>query len=373
MKKYLSSVLVLAMSGGLAYGGGRIEAVQTAQANPQPQPDCGCDPGIPSDVLATVNGAKITREMVDYEIKVRIAELRKQVAEARSRELENQLRKRVMDAEAAKRGVTIDQLEQQVVSTLKEPTEAEARAYYDQNKANIQGEFSEWKPSIISYLRDQRRQELINKFAAGLTESYQVRVLVATAAPPKNDAERARVLATVTGKPITAGDLEDALRSVIYDAQEEIYTLRRGQLDARINSLLLEQEAKKRNLSADSLYEAEIAPLIKPVRETDARTFYEQNRDRIQGGYVQVRQQIVEYLEGQEQTNAATAFAGKLRTTANLKDNLIEPEAPYYNISIDDRPWKGNPNAQVVIIEFTDFQCPSCGRTQPVLEQLMNE
>jgi len=81
----------------------------------------------------------------------------------------------------------------------------------------------------------------------------------------------------------------------------------------------------------------------------------------------------VEYLEGQEQTNAATAFAGKLRTTANLKDNLIEPEAPYYNISIDDRPWKGNPNAQVVIIEFTDFQCPSCGRTQPVLEQLMNE
>src|SRR5262249_3448456 len=201
MKKYLSSVLVLAMSGGLAYGGGRIEAVQTAQANPQPQPDCGCDPGIPSDVLATVNGAKITREMVDYEIKVRIAELRKQVAEARSRELENQLRKRGMDAEAAKRGVTIDQLEQQVVSTLKDATAAEASACYDQNKANSHGEFSEWEPSIISYRKHERRQELINKCAAGLTESDQVRVVVAAAARPKDDAERVRVLATVPGKP----------------------------------------------------------------------------------------------------------------------------------------------------------------------------
>jgi protein-disulfide isomerase len=109
------------------------------------------------------------------------------------------------------------------------------------------------------------------------------------------------------------------------------------------------------------------------VREQDARQFYEENRERISGGYIQVRQQIVEYLEGQEQQRASAAFAEKLRSAAKIQNYLTEPEAPFYRIAIDDQPAKGNPNAPVTIVEFTDFQCPSCGRTQPILEQVVSE
>jgi len=35
------------------------------------------------------------------------------------------------------------------------------------------------------------------------------------------------------------------------------------------------------------------------------------------------------------------------------------------------RPEKGNPNANVVIVEFTDLQCPSCRRGSETVEQLM--
>src|SRR5262249_7485642 len=213
MKKYLSGLLVLALVPALA--GARTTTTQNTAASQQARPpsDCGCDPGSPADVLATVNGAKITRELVDAEVKDRIAELRNQIADARNRELENQLKRRLLNLEAAKRGITMDQLEQQIVATVKEPTDAEAQNYYVQNKANIQGEYSEWKPSIIAYIRDQRRQELMTRFALGLRASYQVKVLVTSVTPPKNDAERGRILATVMTKPITSGDIEDALRS----------------------------------------------------------------------------------------------------------------------------------------------------------------
>jgi len=44
-----------------------------------------------------------------------------------------------------------------------------------------------------------------------------------------------------------------------------------------------------------------------------------------------------------------------------------------YQISIDDDPVKGDPNAPVTIIEFSDFQCPFCSRfssqTLPLLEE----
>jgi len=46
---------------------------------------------------------------------------------------------------------------------------------------------------------------------------------------------------------------------------------------------------------------------------------------------------------------------------------------PIYEISIDDDPVKGDPNAPLTIIEFSDFQCPFCARfysqTLPLLEE----
>jgi len=46
---------------------------------------------------------------------------------------------------------------------------------------------------------------------------------------------------------------------------------------------------------------------------------------------------------------------------------------PIYEISIDDDPVKGDPNAPLTIIEFSDFQCPFCSRfysqTLPLLEE----
>ena len=50
------------------------------------------------------------------------------------------------------------------------------------------------------------------------------------------------------------------------------------------------------------------------------------------------------------------------------------PSAPQiFKISLDDDPMKGDPNAPITIVEFSDFQCPFCSRfftqTLPQLEE----
>lgn len=34
---------------------------------------------------------------------------------------------------------------------------------------------------------------------------------------------------------------------------------------------------------------------------------------------------------------------------------------------------KGNPEAEVVLVEYSDFQCPACGQAYPVLEEIIDE
>ena len=44
---------------------------------------------------------------------------------------------------------------------------------------------------------------------------------------------------------------------------------------------------------------------------------------------------------------------------------------PVQSISVDDDPARGDAKAPVTIVEFTDFQCPSCAAIQPVLEEVL--
>jgi protein-disulfide isomerase len=81
----------------------------------------------------------------------------------------------------------------------------------------------------------------------------------------------------------------------------------------------------------------------------------------------------MDYLKEQEYQNAAGAYADKLRKGAVIQVYLKEPDPPVVSITLDDQPMKGNPNAPVTIVEFTDFQCPMCGKTQPILEDVAKE
>jgi protein-disulfide isomerase len=40
------------------------------------------------------------------------------------------------------------------------------------------------------------------------------------------------------------------------------------------------------------------------------------------------------------------------------------------SVDLGDTPSKGPANAPIVIVEFADFECPACGATQPVLDEL---
>jgi protein-disulfide isomerase len=340
-----------------------------------PPADCHCEAQQPlPDVLAGVNGLKITGRDLSERVRARVTELQQQVVAARGRELNLQIDSMLLEAEARRRGVSATKvIEDEVVAKTAEPTEAEAQAFYKQNSARIRGEFKDAKEEIVSYLRYQRQQRLAAGLAERLRAAASVKILDDKVTPPATAAERARVFATVNGREITSADIEESLRPLVFNVQEQVYAARMQDLDLKINDALLEQEAQKRKITARALLDAEVTSKLTPVTEAEAQKFYEENKGRINGDFAQLKPHVVAYLEEQARQKATMAFALRLRQAASVRTFLAAPEPPVLKIATDDQPSKGDAAAPVTIVEFTDYQCPSCARQQPVIERLMAE
>jgi protein-disulfide isomerase len=372
MKRVLTLFMIAACVCANIYA--QIPAPQTQNQTPaKKDEDCGCEVKLPEGRAAIVNGVKVTIQEIDEPIKNKVQELQEQIIESRKQEVDTLINARLLDIEAKKRGVSAEKiLQTDVQSKVVEPTDADAQRFYDQNRAQLQGEFSEIKPQILAYLRAERMRVHAKRLADQLRATAQIKIL-ATATPPEKEADRARVLATLNGEPITSGDVEDALAPYIFTVQEQVYELRKQSLDGRVNDILLDQEAKKRSTTAQDLYRQEVGAKTKPPTDADAEKFYNENKEKLKGTYDELKVQILQYLQSKAYEKAENEFATALRKTATMETYLRPPEPPVVKIAIDDQPMKGNPNAPVTIVEFTDYQCPSCGRTQPILEEVIKE
>ncbi|MBT3985811.1 DsbA family protein [archaeon] len=51
----------------------------------------------------------------------------------------------------------------------------------------------------------------------------------------------------------------------------------------------------------------------------------------------------------------------------------IADEPTIVEVSVDDDPWTGGKNADVVIVEFSDFECSFCSRASTTIDQLLDE
>ena len=122
--------------------------------------DCACESQVLPETVAIVNGVKITSSDVKKSTGDQVSQLQRQVVEARRRELDLMINSRLLELEAKKRGIsTVKLLELEVLNKIKKPGQAEAQAFYDQNKTRIKAEFSEVVDDIINYLFEQQQEK----------------------------------------------------------------------------------------------------------------------------------------------------------------------------------------------------------------------
>ncbi|HSP63025.1 MAG TPA: thioredoxin domain-containing protein [Pyrinomonadaceae bacterium] len=347
-------------------------------ATNQPQPPADPAPA----TLAIVNDTSIT--MADLLDQINAAILNdsdpylrafyldpsKEIKEARQRALDARINSLLLAAEAKKRGTASDQLiEKEINAKITPPTEQEIQAAYEANRAQLGGASLESvRPELVNYLRNQRRQELY--------EAYLNRLRMTNAVAKRADVNAPNlapgtVLAAVNGDPIRVDMINERMKAYAYKLQMRIYAIQKGAVDRRINDLLLIAEANQRKIGPEEIVRAEVTDKLKPPTEADVANFYNENKARITGDLASARPAIASYLQQQQQEKLETALSERLRAGAKVQMLLPEPVAPVLNVSASNGPARGDANAAVTIIEFTDFQCSACGAMYPVMEDVL--
>jgi predicted DsbA family dithiol-disulfide isomerase len=176
------------------------------------------------------------------------------------------------------------------------------------------------------------------------------------------------VVATAKGLAITEADLDAALGSKLFSLETEAYNRKLQVLDDLIDTRLEAQEAVARKISVDELVKAEVSDKTPPVSDADVNATYERVKSRLPAGKTEaeLKSLIATEMRQRQEEARRREFHRELREKAGIRV-LLDP--PRLSVA-EGGPSKGPKDAPVTMIEFSDFQCPYCGRVAPILKRL---
>ena len=175
-------------------------------------------------------------------------------------------------------------------------------------------------------------------------------------------------LAILEGKAILESDIPVSPEQ--RKLEQQLYQLQSNALSTAISTKLLEAEAERRGVTVDELVAAEINPKMGVPTSTEIANLYNAQKDKINRPLKEVRDQVIEAIQRAKANVHLSDLVNKLREDSDLKILLDPPRLP---VDLENVRFTGPESAPVTVVEYSDFQCPFCRKTQPVLTELREQ
>jgi len=190
-----------------------------------------------------------------------------------------------------------------------------------------------------------------------------------SSAPPKSAAEKsAPPLATVDGQAITEDDINPYVQSQLRPLRDQEYQIKRKALDNLVNQRVLEAEAKKKGFTTDMLLQQEVDAKVVEPTDVELNAIYAVQKEQLNRPFEEVKPQLQQNLKKAKIQQARQEYSAHLREQAKVSI-LLSP--PRVQVGVDPARVRGNPKASVMIVEFSDYQCPYCGQVEATLKNVL--
>jgi protein-disulfide isomerase len=292
------------------------------------------------DVLATVNGQPIRFRDLSADTQKIVADVPARTAKFRSDLLAQMMNERALAAEAKAVNSTPGKLIAAEKAKVAAPSEADIQAVIAANQAALANVSpAEARKQVSAYLRSEPEQKALVAYFATLSTKYK-----ASVGKDINSSNLlgTDVVATVAGQTITDKEFEDYARLQLWNAKADVADLIADELNQTIFETLVKTEAKTLGIDSSELMAREIT--------NKQKDYTDEERLRLQD-------------------DLAKRLAAKYKVNVSFK----RPEPIVESISVGASPAQGPSNAPVTIVMFSDFQCPACSATEPILRKVMDQ
>jgi protein-disulfide isomerase len=183
-------------------------------------------------------------------------------------------------------------------------------------------------------------------------------------------------VAKVGGDVITEADLTTVTKSRLARLEsehaEQVHTMRSQALDELVEKRLIDDKAKKEGLTSEKLIEREVTSKLAEPPDSEIQKLYDQAKasGRQLPPIDQVKPDIVKYLKERSSAEVKKGFIDKLKAEAKVELMLPPLLLPKVEVAAEG-PAQGDAKAPITIVEFSDYQCPFCGRAEESVKKVL--
>ena len=180
------------------------------------------------------------------------------------------------------------------------------------------------------------------------------------------------IVLVLDGRNVTQAELhahmqEQFLDELLRQSESELFTIREQAARDLVRRYVIDAAATERGTTAEALFD-EIAAPAAPATLEDVTSWYAENQERLRGAPLQdVAERIKELLDNEARYTAWGDFVGP-RLEALEWELLIDPPRAELTATSLIR---GNPEAPITLMSFSDYQCPYCIRSELVLNEVL--
>lgn len=185
-------------------------------------------------------------------------------------------------------------------------------------------------------------------------------------------------LVIVNGQTFTTADLEPALRQELETLEDKIAEARQNVLDAQINTLLLEAEAKKRGIDKQRLYQLEVSGRVRAPTSAEIQKFIDDNRQEFAGSDpASATQLAAAYLREEAEGKLADELVQRLRKThpvgivTDINSPTVNPDTVIATIA--GQPLKASSLLERLKPIIYNMRLQAYEVTKAKVDQLMND
>ena len=217
--------------------------------------------------------------------------------------------------------------------------------------------------------RGQPRR-LIEKTMARTAAVAAVAICGAGCSGPVEGVDEAGTVGRVGTHSFTLKQVDARAQRDELKTYQALFEARQRALNALIDEQLLADQARGEAIAPDSLMAREVSARAEAVNDSSVQAFYEQNQARMGGQALEeMRERILDYLVTQSRRRVRDSYFARLRQEAGVEMSL-EPPRAVIEVSAEE-PTRGPADAPIQLVEYSDFQCPYCVRSQVVVERVM--